>query len=260
MNNWIQSSWKKSLINFFLIIGALWFFVWSARGTNTDLGEFFKGIPNMWDFLTRMFPPDLKILTTLKPRVIETIQIAVMGTILGLAVAFPLCFFAAKNFMPNSYIYNVIRFLFNSFRGISEIVYALVFVSMVGLGPFPGVLALAVHTTGALGKYFSEAIENMPQESLDAIKAIGANKLQIIVHGIVPDLIPQFFSYVLYYLEHNIRQATILGLVGAGGIGIELITSIKLFKYREVLTILIIMLLLVTIVDRISFRLRKAII
>lgn len=123
---------------------------------------------------------------------------------------------------------------------------------MVGLGPFPGVLALAVHTAGALGKYFSESIEEMNWQPIEALAAVGASRVQVVFHGILPELLPQFLAYIFYYLEHNIRASTVLGLVGAGGLGIELLTSVKLFKYHEVSMILLLMLALVTVGDQLS--------
>jgi phosphonate transport system permease protein len=153
-----------------------------------------------------------------------------------------------------------VRSIFDFCRGINEIVWGLIFVSMVGLGPFPGVLALAAHVTGALGRYFSEAIETVDPEVIKAIVSTGANKIQIIVRGILPQVKPLFINYSLYYLENNFRAATVLGLVGAGGIGMELLTSMRLFKNREVLTILIIMVAMVAIIDRISAFIRKKIV
>jgi len=223
-----------------------------ARNTDTSLSNFIKGIPGMVDVVERMVPPDHEILSLLLKPALLTFQISVMGTTLGFCIAFPLCFIGAKNFARNRILYNVIRVLFNSCRGISELVWAILFVSMVGLGPFPGVLAQVVYATGALGKYFSESIENMNEDSINALKATGANRIQIALQGIVPELMPIFLGYVMWNWEHNIRSATVLGLVGAGGIGLELMNSMKLFRYQEAMTILIVIVIMVTVVDRIS--------
>jgi len=145
-------------------------------------------------------------------------------------------------------------------RGINEIIWALIFVSMVGLGPFPGVLALTVHLVGALGKYISEAIESTNQELVTAIASTGANRIQIVYYGIVPQVKTLFIGYTFYYLEHSFRAATVLGIVGAGGIGIELINSVRLFKNQEVLTALIVMVATVILIDRISAFVRMRII
>jgi len=162
--------------------------------------------------------------------------------------------------MPNKFVYHSIRTIFDVCRGINEIVWGLVFVSMVGLGPFPGTLALSAHVTGALGRYFSEAIETVDPEVIKAILSTGASKVKVIIRGIIPQVKPLFINYSLYYLENNFRAATVLGLVGAGGIGMELITSMRLFRNREVLTILVIMVTMVVLIDRISAYIRKRIV
>jgi len=250
---------KRAKHGVFLIVTVLVYW-WAIQGTNTSPVEFIEGIPFMVDFTMRMFPPDTEILGLLVERMEETLQIAVMGTTLGALIAFPLSFLAARNIMPNRFVYQSVRTIFDICRGINEIVWALIFVSMVGLGAFPGVLALAVHLTGALGRYFSESIETVNPETVKAIVATGANKIQVIIYGILPEVKPLFINYILYYFEHSVRAATILGLVGAGGIGMELITSMRLFKTHEVLTILIMMVLMVVSIDRVSAYIRNRII
>lgn len=234
-------------------------YLWAIHGTQSSPINFVKGIPFMWDFFLRMFPPDLTNFNTFFLKALETIQMAILGSTIGAILALPLSFLAARNIMPNKFIYHAVRTFFDICRGINEIVWGLIFVSMVGLGPFPGVLALAVHVTGALGRYFSESIETVNPEVIRAIMSTGANKVQVIVRGILPEIKPLFFNYSLYYLENNFRAATVLGLVGAGGIGMELLTSIRLFKNQEVLTILIIMVVMVAAIDRGSAYLRKKI-
>lgn len=240
-----------------LVAGIYW---WSVVGTGLSLTQFVKGLPSMADFLGRMFPPDFHIL----PRVIvatgETIQIAILGITLAIFFAFPLGFLSAENMAGRFGLYMIFRVIANVCRGVSEVVWALLFVATVGLGPFPGVLALTVHSTGALAKFFSEAIENIHEETILTLEATGASRIQIVFQGIIPEIMPHFITYALYYLEHNIRAATVLGIVGAGGVGFELLTSIKLFKYREVLTIVLVMLILVTATDRLSNLARRKII
>lgn len=232
-------------------------YYWAISGTGTSPVAFIKGFPNMWDFIVRMFPPDITNLGKFLAKAGETLQMALVGSGVGALIALPLSFLAARNIMPNKFIYHTIRTFFDICRGVNEIVWGLIFVAMVGLGPFPGVLALAVHVTGALGRYFSEAIETVDPKSIRAIISTGANKLQVIVRGIFPQVKPLFLNYFLYYLENNFRAATVLGLVGAGGIGMELLTSMRLFKNQEVLTILIIMVVMVMAIDRFSAYLRK---
>jgi len=247
------SKYKSFFIGVLIII----IYYWAVRGTNASPNNFINGIPFMFDFISRMFPPDISNLGTFLLKAVETLQMAIVGSTLGALVAFPLSFLAARNINHNKFIYHTVRTIFDMCRGINEIVWGLIFVSMVGLGPFPGVLALAAHVTGALGRYFSEAIETVNPETVKAVISTGANKIQVIVRGILPEVKPPFINYSLYYLENNFRAATVLGLVGAGGIGMELLTSMKLFRNQEVLTILIIMVLMVVLIDRFSAYIRK---
>ena len=250
--------WKYKGILIGLLVVIIYY--WAITGTNTSPANFVKGIPFMLDFISRMFPPDISNLGIFLLKAVETLQMAIVGSTLGALIALPLSFLAARNIMPNKFVYHTIRTIFDTCRGINEIVWGLIFVSMVGLGPFPGVLALAAHVTGALGRYFSEAIETVDPEVIKAIISTGANKIQVIVRGIFPQVKPLFINYVLYYLENNFRAATVLGLVGAGGIGMELITSMRLFRNQEVLIILIIMVSMVIAIDRFSAYIRKKVV
>ncbi len=250
----------KKYKRYLIWIAVVLIYYWALNGTDTSPSNFIKGFPYVVDFVGRMFPPDLTNLGRFISKAIETLQMAIVGSSLGALIAFPLSFLGARNVMPNKIIYHSVRTIFDALRGINEIIWGLIFVSMVGLGPFPGVLALAAHVTGALGRYFSEAIETVNPEVIKAIVSTGANKVQTVIRGIFPEVKPLFVNYSLYYLENNFRAATVLGLVGAGGIGMELITSMRLFKSREVLTILIIMITMVTIIDRFSAYIRKKIV
>ena len=255
-----QKKPKKSIkywIFTFIVVFIYW---WAAKGTEVSFFNFIDGVPYMIDYLKRMFPPDFTILPLVGDKIIETLQIAIMGTTIGVVLAFPLSFLGARNVVSNRIFYHLLRSIFDFCRGVNEIVWALLFVAMVGLGPFSGILALAVHLVGALGKYFSETIENVDKDIIMAIRSTGASKLQIILNGILPQVKPLFIGYIFYYFEHNIRAATVLGLVGAGGIGFELMTSIKLFKSHEVSAIILAMVILVVIVDRLSAYIRNKLI
>lgn len=252
--------YKSLFIQLTIFISVVAVYWWVIKGTDFSIPMFFNGFPFMVDFLRRMFPPDPAILGKTIKAAAETVQIAILGTSLAVFFAFPVGFLAAENMTHKPIIYAIFRTVANICRGVSELVWALLFVSMVGLGPFPGVLALMIHSIGALSKFFSEALENIQTETILSLRATGASRIQVIFQGIIPEVLPHFITYVIYYLEHNIRAATVLGIVGAGGIGFELLTSIKLFKYREVLVIILVMLVLVTIVDQLSSLLRKKII
>jgi phosphonate transport system permease protein len=234
-------------------IGVLW---WAARGSQVSFGDLVKGVPWIADFLSRMFPPNWAFIDKLIVPAIETVQIAIWGTLLAVILAVPVCFFAARNLTPNMAVFHFTRQVFNVTRGINEIILALIFVAAVGLGPFPGVLALAVHGAGMLGKFFSESIEEIDQGPIEALRSTGAGPLQIIIFGVIPQVITAWIAVVLYRFETNLRQATVLGMVGAGGIGFELVGSMKLFQYQDTATCILVIIAMVMVADYVSTRLR----
>ncbi|WP_050462892.1 phosphonate ABC transporter, permease protein PhnE [Herbaspirillum autotrophicum] len=232
---------------------------WSAQGTQLSWGELANGLPQIGDFLSRSFPPNWNIIGNLIAPAIETIQIALWGTLLGVIVAIPVSFLAARNLNRNRFVYQTVRQFLNVTRSINELILALVFVSAVGLGPFPGVLALALHGVGMVGKFFAESIEEIDDGPLEALRATGARPLQVIVFGVLPQVITAWIATVLYRFEVNLRQATVLGMVGAGGLGFELVNSLKLFKYQDTATCIVVVTLMVVVADTISSRLRQKI-
>jgi phosphonate transport system permease protein len=232
---------------------------WAAIGSEVSVTELYKGGPWIADFLGRMFPPNLEFAQKLIKPAIETIQIAIWGTLLAIVLAVPACFLAARNISPNLAVFHVMRQLLNIMRGINEIILALIFVAAVGLGPFPGVLALALHGAGMLGKFFAESIEDIDQGPIEALRATGAGPVQTIIFGVIPQVITAWIAVILYRFETNLRQATVLGMVGAGGIGFELVGSMKLFQYQDTATCILVIVLMVMAADYISSKLRAAI-
>ncbi len=232
---------------------------WSAEGAQLSVAELAAGLPQIGDFLARTFPPDFSILPRLWAPALETLQIAIWGTLLGVILAVPLSFLAARNLSRNPVLYHGTRQFLNITRSINELILALIFVSAVGLGPFPGVLALALHGVGMLGKFFAESIEEIDQGPIEALQATGARPLQVIVFGVLPQVITAWIAVVLYRFEVNLRSATVLGMVGAGGLGFELVSSLKLFKYPETATCIIVITFMVVAADTVSSRLRNAI-
>ncbi|MBB5393407.1 MULTISPECIES: phosphonate ABC transporter, permease protein PhnE [unclassified Herbaspirillum] len=232
---------------------------WSAQGTQLSWSELASGLPQIGDFLSRSFPPNWSILGNLLDPAIETVQIALWGTLLGVLGAIPVSFLAARNLNRNRVVYQGVRQLLNVTRSINELILALVFVSAVGLGPFPGVLALALHGVGMVGKFFAESIEEIDDGPLEALRATGARPLQVIAFGVLPQVITAWIATVLYRFEVNLRQATVLGMVGAGGLGFELVNSLKLFKYQDTATCIVVVTLMVVAADTISSRLRQLI-
>ncbi|MDP2210548.1 MAG: phosphonate ABC transporter, permease protein PhnE [Candidatus Aquicultor sp.] len=257
-----RPGWKLSALLKKGMLGALviFIYIWSAYGTNLSVSELVRGYPFMADFLNRMMPPSTANLSGLVAPTIETIQIAIWGTTLAVVLSLPLGLLAAQNITPHPAVYYVTRWVLNALRAVNDLIFALIFVAAVGLGPFPGVLALGVHSAGMLGKFYAEAIENVDKGTIEALEATGAHKLQIIRYAIIPQIVPEFVTYNVYRFEHNLRQATVLGMVGAGGLGFELITSMRLFKYQDAATILLVILLVVTGIDHISNKIRARLI
>jgi phosphonate transport system permease protein len=222
----------------------------------TDLID---GMPLLWDILTRMFPPNWASLPDLIGPTVETVQISLWGTTIAVILTIPIGLMAARNISPHPLVYQLCRFITNALRAINEMIFALVFVAAVGLGPFPGVLALGFHSVGMMGKFLADSIENIDEGPVEALNAAGASKLQIIRYAIVPQIMPDFISLCLYRLELNFRSATVLGIVGAGGIGFELITSMRLFMYHDTTTILLVILVTVVMVDYLCTKIRSRI-
>ena len=238
-------------------IGVLWF-------TGAQIGmsplALVKGIPFMADFFSRMFPPDLRHLSLLGGATVETIQIAVWGTLIAILLSIPLALLGAKNTTPHAIVFHATRMFLNALRAINELVFALIFVSAVGLGPFAGVLAIALHATGMLAKFCAEEVEGVDRGPIEAMQATGAGRMQVILFGIVPQVIPAFISYSIYRFDVSIRAATILGLVGAGGLGFSLIKTMKLFKYHETATCILVIFAIVFVSDWVCARVRSRII
>ena len=237
------------------IIIALLVLAWTAWDTGSDPVRLARGLPWVLDFVRRMFPPDLRVLPAALLGALTTVEIALLGTAAAAALALPLGFLSARNVAAPP-VFHPARAALNLFRSVDTLVYALVFVAAVGLGPFPGVLAVVAYTTTSLAKLYSEAIEGIERGPVDAITATGATRLQILRYGVLPQVSPLFLSYILYRLETNIRAATVLGFVGAGGIGFYLQTYLRMIDYRAACTVLVLTVVMVMIVDAISSRIR----
>jgi phosphonate transport system permease protein len=202
-----------------------------------------------------MLPPDLSVIGNGVTGAIQTLQIAVVGTAVSALLALPLGFAAARNVSPPWLFYSA-RSVLNVFRAIDTLVYALFFVAAVGLGPFPGVLAVVAYTVTVLAKLYSEAIEAIDPGPVDAVDAAGATRLQVLRWGVLPQLVPQFLSFALYRFETNIRAAAILGFVGAGGIGFYIQTYLRTLNYPAASAVLLVLIALVMLVDFTSSRIR----
>lgn len=230
--------------------------IYTAQKSDLSFVELVQGSGNMIEYISRYFPPDFTDWKFYMSDIMETIGMGVWGTLMAAIVAVPLAVMAANNVAPNWLVFIVRRFL-DAMRAINEVVFALIFVVAVGLGPFAGVLALFVHTAGTLGKLFSEAIEAIEPGPVEGIRATGASKLQEIIFGVIPQVMPLWTSFTLYRFESNVRSASVLGIVGAGGIGVSLYQSFRAFKYGKVSAILILLIVTVAIIDIVSAKIRQ---
>jgi phosphonate transport system permease protein len=214
---------------------------------------------NMAEFGGAFLHPDFRDWSGYLADMIVTIQIAIWGTALAAILGAPFAILSSSNICP-PYIVQPVRRLMDACRAINEIVFALLFVVAVGLGPFAGVMALFVHNTGVFSKLYSEAVEAIDPRPVEGIRATGARRLPEIVFGVIPQVIPLWSSFILYRLETNVRSATTLGIVGAGGIGQSLYESIRAFRYAETAAQMIIVVAAVIVIDIVSARLRKALV
>ena len=219
----------------------------------TDSSQYFG------DIFARMLPPDFSNLNSLIKAMFETIEIAFLGTFIAIVLSIPVGLFSARNLAPNYFVFLIARIVTIFFRAIPEFIIAMILVIAVGFGAIPGVLALGLHTMGFLAKFYAEDIEHVNKGPIEALKSSGASKRQIISFAIIPQIIPSFVANNLYILDRNIRMATMLGIVGAGGIGYELQSSFRMFEYEKVSAIIIIIFITIFIIDHLSSFIRSKI-
>lgn len=223
-----------------------------------DVHALIMGIGRLGGAVSFMFPPASHgALGELLFAMLQTLAMAFLGTLLSAAASIPLGFLGAKNVISQPIFHFALRGAFDVIRGIDSLIWALVFVNVVGLGPFTGILALAVSDTGTLSKLFAEAIENVDSREVEGVRASGACRILTMRFGILPQVLPVFLSQMLYFFESNTRSATILGVVGAGGIGLELSDRIRLCNWDEALFIIIIILVTISIIDMVSKMIRQ---
>jgi len=221
--------------------------------------ELLRDSGNMATYLRDFFPPDFRDWRIFLHEMIVTLEIALWGTALAVILAVPCGLASSANIAP-VWVYQPMRRLMDATRAINEMVFALLFVVAVGLGPFAGVLALFVHTTGILAKLFSEAVEAIDPHPVEGIRATGATPLAEIVFGVLPQVMPLWISYTLYRFESNVRSAAVVGIVGAGGIGALLWDVIRGFQYAQTMAIMIMIVVTVSVLDLISARIRRTLI
>ncbi len=229
---------------------------WAWQGAEMRPMALFSDAGNMAIFAADFFPPDFTDWRLYVEEMLITIQLALWGSVLSVIFAVPFGILSSENIVP-WWIYQPVRRLMDAARAINEMVFAMIFVVAVGLGPFAGVLALFVHTTGVLAKLFSEAVEAVDPQPVEGIRATGASWLEEVIFGVIPQVFPLWISYALYRFESNIRSATVVGMVGAGGIGVILWELIRGFEFSKTAAVMLIIIGVVIIFDLLSQILRK---
>jgi phosphonate transport system permease protein len=248
---------SSRLKNWALIAVLIVFFVGSWNVAQVDLVRLANGLPKLGIWLAKAWPPNTDELPIFLIRTAETIAMAAIGTAIATLLAIPMAVLASRNITPFPRLYLPVRWFLNALRGIDSFVFALLFVASVGLGPFAGVLGIALHTWGSAAKFMADYIENANLGPLNAVETTGASRLTAICYALVPDILPATLSTTLYFFEFNVRASTVLGVVGAGGIGQELKNSMDLLDFSRLATIILVILVVVTAIDQLAAWLRK---
>lgn len=251
-----RQAWRKNG----LIVGGVGVVILvSAYATGLlDLQRLADGGPAISTLLGEMFPPNFSDAPNWIRPILDTLSMSIAGTALAILLALPLGFVAAGNVTRRGVAYHLARIVLNVLRSIPELIMGIIFVAAVGFGALPGVLALGLHSVGMVGKFFAEAVEHVDPHPIEAAEAAGATRLQIIQHAILPQVLPQFSDVAVYRWEYNFRTSTVMGMVGAGGIGFELMASLRIMNYTEVSAILLSILIMVSCVDALGALLRRS--
>lgn len=231
-------------------------FAWAWQGAEIRPLALWRDAGNMATYAKEFFPPNFGDWRIYLREMVITLHIALWGTALAIVAAVPMALLSSANIVP-VYIYQPVRRVMDAFRATNEMVFAMLFIVAVGLGPFAGVLALFVHTTGTLAKLFSEAVEAIDPRPVEGIRASGAHPLAEILYGVLPQVMPLWISFALYRFESNVRSASVVGMVGAGGIGVVLFEVIRGFQYAQTCAVLLILIVTVSLIDLASAWLRK---
>ncbi len=244
-----------------MIVAAFAVFIFGLVDLDFSPAKLFAGLSQLGWITLMMIPPDPgSSLPAYLSALGETLSIALLGTTIAAVAALPFSLLAARNIIPSGWLRFPVRRFFDSIRGVDTLIWALVWINVVGLGPFAGVLAIALSDFGAFGKLFSEAIEAADRKQVEGIRASGGNALHEIRFGLMPQVLPVIAGQVLYFIESNTRSATIIGIVGAGGIGLQLAEQIRVLEWQKVSFLILMILVAVAAIDWISGKLRFAII
>ena len=240
---------RPSSVAFLFYLLGVGVLVWSLDGTGWSFSELATGLPALGNFLSRTWPPSLERLPSLSSALVETFQMAVAGTVVGALISIPLAVLSARGLLGSRSLNMVARGVVAVFRTVPDLVWALVFVIAVGLGPFAGTLAIAVDTAGFCGRFFAEAMEDVDKGPTEALQAQGVRRVDTIFCAVMPAATPAFITTTLFALEKAVRSSVVLGLVGAGGIGLELKVAMDMFDYPTASTIILMIFCLVVLVE-----------
>lgn len=247
---------RPTWMTLFLWAAVIATLAWSWQGAEIAPLKIYTDAGNMVELGSDFFPPDFDELNYYLEEMLITLHIALWGTLFSIVLSVPFGLLCAENMVP-AWVYQPMRRLMDASRAINEMVFAMLFVVTVGLGPFAGVMALFIHTTGVLAKLFSEAVEAIDPGQVEGVRATGANKLEEIVYGVIPQVLPLWISFSLYRFESNVRSATVVGMVGAGGIGVILWESIRGFQFQQTCAVMAIIVVTISLLDFVSQRVRK---
>lgn len=232
------------------------FCLWYADFFNPE--RYIQGAAGVFQIIIREgLPPDFSRLATWGRPLLDTFAMSIAGTALCIGFSFFLGFLAARNTTPHPLVYTAARVFLNFMRAVPELILGILFLAAVGLGILPGVLALGFHSIGMVGKFFAESIEHADKAPVEAVKACGGTPLQVLWHGVLPQVLPQMADVSFYRWEYNFRASTVMGMVGAGGIGFQLLSALNLMDYRQVTALLFVILCCVTLVDELSALMRR---
>jgi phosphonate transport system permease protein len=223
-----------------------------------DAERLLEGGPALAQLFGEMVPPDFGRWRSWLAPLADTLAMSIAGTALAVALSLPLALLSAHNTSPHPAIYHVFRTALSGLRSVPELIMGIIFVAAVGFGALPGVLALALHSTGMVGKFYAEAIEHVDPRPIEAARAAGASPFQVITHAVLPQVLPQLVDITIYRWEYHFRASTVLGIVGAGGIGFELIAALRIIEYDQVSAILLTILACVVVVDGVGAWLRRS--
>ncbi len=256
---WRRFSPRQTLIRYVWYAVIVFVAVWSVSNLDIPWIYFLDAHVQAADLATRMWPPDMDTLGVIAEPLLETIHIATLGTAVTIVLAFPIAFLAARNTTFNTATWFVGRFILVTSRSVNTVVWGLLFVAIFGPGPVAGIWAIAFRSIGFMGKLIAEAIEEIDVGAVEAIEATGASRLQVLMFGILPQVLPVIYGTTVYRWDINIRESTVLGFVGAGGIGIQLYSSINLFAWQEVSLMLIAVFAVVVVSEFVSAGVRQRI-